>query len=102
MSMIQDFLEFFSNNHQIMWDNIVVFVTWGLLCSGVSYAITSGRNRRLKTRNRVLKDELVALKKKYSQLDEDARLLMGREDFSQPSAKAVSERFKHKKIKVKK
>ncbi len=97
MSMLKDFLEFFYNNHQIMWDNIVVFIIWGILCSGVAYAITSVRNTKLKAKNRVLKDEIVALKEKYSQLDEEHRLLMGRGDFSQPSAKAVSESVKHKK-----
>lgn len=96
MSIIKDFLEFFYNNHQIMWNNIVVFIVWGLLCAGASYAITSARNTKLRRKNQVLQDELTSLKGKYSQLDEDNRLLMGRGDFPQPSAKAVSKRFRHK------
>ncbi|MCM1262894.1 MAG: hypothetical protein NC313_09245 [Butyrivibrio sp.] len=95
--MIKDFLEFFYNNHQIMWDNIVVFIIWGLLCSGITGAITSVHNTRLRRTNDVLKDELAALKEKYSQLDENERLLMGLENSLQPSAKAVSKRFKHKR-----
>lgn len=97
--MIKDFLEFFYNNHQIMWDNIVVFIIWGLLCSGVTGAIASVHNTRLRRTNNVLKDELAALKEKYSQLDENERLLMGLENSLQPSAKAVSKRFQHKRKK---
>ena len=95
--MLVSFFDYIKDNFQFVCDNIFALLIWGGLCVEFTCKITSRYSKKIQEENEILRKELDALKAKYALLDENTRLLMGREcDFPQTSAEIVSDRIRKK------
>lgn len=82
-----------------MRDNIIIFIIWALMCGGVGYFFFSKRVGQLKEKIQTLEDEIDSMKRLYSQLTPEERLLMGdKEPEYSPSADAVSREMRKKVV----
>lgn len=99
MSALEGFLNFIYDNFQLVWNNKIIFIIWAIMCGGVGYSISSKRIGQLKKEKQNLENEINTMKKLYSQLTPEERLLMGENEpeFS-PSAEAVSREVRTKKV----
>lgn len=105
MSWLKQIIEFLEKNYQTVKENFFLFAVWTILCIGLSLAISSWNNKRLKNtitslkeKNAELKSEneallakYSALDEKYSRMDEKTRLLLGVDDFPCTTAKIMSQ-----------
>lgn len=98
-------LEFLEENFQAVKENFFLFVVWTVLCIGLTLAISTWKNKRLKdtinslketnaelrSENEALLNKYSALDEKYSSMDEKTRLLLGVDNFPCTTAKTMSQ-----------
>lgn len=111
MSWLQKLIDLIYKDGEFIWDNIYIFVTFGVVLVGLTLAINKVLNNRLnrkyqeardkiedlKQENKTLSAENQALREIYNKYDEIPRLMMGtNENFSCPSAEAISNKINRK------
>ena len=107
MAWLQKLIDLFYNDDGLILENIYIFITFGIICIGLTLAINKCLNNHLKRKyekvcderdglkeeNEALTEEIDALKEIYKKYDEKPRLMMGtNEEFPCPSAKAISDK----------
>ena len=117
MAWLQKLIDLFYNDDGLILENIYIFITYGIICIGLTLAINKFLNNHLKRRyekvcdekdalkeeNEALNKEIKALKEIYKKYDEKPRLMMGtNEDFPCQSAETLSDEMKKRAIKNKK
>lgn len=111
MAWLQKLIDLFYNDDGVIFENIYIFITYGIICVGITLAVNKCLNNHLsrkyqKTRDQIdnlskenqqLKQEIQALRNVYKKYDEQPRLMMGtNECFPCPSAESISNEINKK------
>ncbi len=96
--IIKNFVDLLRENSEIIFNNIGLFVIWGVLCASITHSINLYLNKEIKKKfkelkkeNKQLRNEYKLLRKRFSNSEMMASVKNG--DFPGTSAESISKKF---------